>query len=137
MGRDYRLQSWKSDGETTTMTFADGRTERLEDALDRLAECEATIERVREAVDAGRKEFGDVARIRLLDAALDPRPPFNLPTKAGVRFEATGMDDQVIQFESVKAFSHVYYMAKDRLAWTADEVMALFHSHRLIMDDGA
>ena len=98
-----------------------------------------TVQRVREAVEAGREYYGDVASLEALDAALDPEPAFVLPTEVPARIVAvkssTGDEKELTLFTDGDT---TWWADIEDWGpfWTRSQVMDQFTGHRLL-DGGA
>jgi hypothetical protein len=97
-------------------------------------DAEATIQRVRD-LDWYGHYSADYVREKLA-AALDPVPPFTLPTEAGARFEADRIGAtytfQTITYRIPDGGMTLYIREGDLVGFTAKEVMADFTGHRLL-----
>jgi hypothetical protein len=112
---------------------------RAQDALEKLAEAQARVDRVSEALsdieyDTDCEDV--VSIVRTIRAALaDPEPPFALPTEAGAgivaTYKQTGEDKELRLFKDGK------WRSSSGRTYTPERVMDFFGGHRLIEDGEA
>lgn len=97
----------------------------------KLAEAEATIERVKALTECGAHTLTR----ETIRAALEPKPTFELPTEAGVRFTAIHTaSGHREKFTTITDGSTAYYLVPVAMTlWTGARVMSSeFTDHRLL-----
>lgn len=97
---------------------------------DRAEKAEALVARVQRLRDVS----GDTVGVEELDAILDPKPAFTLPTEAGAGITAHASDWTTTPIE-LRLFSDGLWHAQNGKGYTPKQVLDRFTGHRLLGAD--